>query len=196
VLDNGLYAFIDADPPQLYYQKSFNITDALVQSKTNISSDQAKNSTAHISFLQGSFSAFLRFNSTDIKLFDISLPLSSSAQFMSLEDDGHLRVYGWNGISWKALADVLQVYPDECAYPTVCGEYGICSQGQCSCPSGNIDDDLFHQLDDRQPNLGCSLETPLSCDLDIISLWNSQTSHTSILHTIGLPMKKAARRHA
>lgn len=165
LLNNGLYAFIDADPPQSYYQKSFNITDAIVQSKRNVSSDQVKNSTAYISFLQGSFSAFLSFNSTDIKLFDTSLPLPSSAQFMSLEDDGHLRVYAWDSVSWKALADVLHVYPDECAYPTVCGAYGICSQGQCSCPGGNNDDDLFHQLDDRQPNLGCSLETPLSCDL-------------------------------
>ncbi|KAJ1278701.1 hypothetical protein BS78_04G098600 [Paspalum vaginatum] len=165
VLDNGLYAFIDADPPQFYYQKSFNITNAIVQSKMNISSVQAKNSTSYVSFLQGSFSVFLSFNNTDIKLFDISLPLPYSAQFMSLEDDGHLRVYGWDHLSWEVLADVLQVYPDECAYPTVCGEYGICSQGQCSCPSLTSDDDLFHQLDGRQPNLGCSLETPLSCDL-------------------------------
>lgn len=167
LLGTGLYAFTDdADPPQLYYQKGFNVTDAIVQSKRNVSSDQAKNSTAYVSFLQGSFSAFLSFNSTAIKLFDISLPLPSSAQFMSLEDDGHLRVYGWDGASWRALADVLHVYPDECAYPTVCGAYGICSQGQCSCPGGSDDDDeLFRQLDDRKPNLGCSLATPLSCDL-------------------------------
>ncbi|XP_062218695.1 G-type lectin S-receptor-like serine/threonine-protein kinase SD2-5 [Phragmites australis] len=165
MLDNGLYAFIDADPPQLYYQKMFNISDAIVRSKMNISSGEAKNCTTYISFLQGSLSAFASFNSTNIKLFDISLPLPSSAQFISLDDDGHLRVYRWDGILWKSLADVLHVYPDECAYPTVCGQYGICSQGQCSCPSGNSDDDLFHQLDDRQPNLGCSLATPLSCDL-------------------------------
>ncbi|KAL6888966.1 hypothetical protein ACP4OV_009992 [Aristida adscensionis] len=165
MLDNGLYAFIDADPPQSYYQKLFNITDAIVQSKMNISSDEAKNGTTYISFLKGSLSGFLSFNSTDIKLFDISLPLPSSAQFISLGDDGHLRVYGWDGISWKALADVLHVYPDACGYPTVCGQYGICTSGQCSCPSGNYGGDLFHQLDDRQPNLGCSLETPLSCDL-------------------------------
>ncbi|KAK3156435.1 hypothetical protein QOZ80_2AG0107270 [Eleusine coracana subsp. coracana] len=165
VLNNGMYAFIDADPPQLYYQEMFNITKAMAQSKMNISCGKVKNCTTYISFLQGSFSAFLSFNNTDIKLFDISLPYPSSAQFMSLEDDGHLRVYGWTGNSWKSLADVLHVYPDECAYPTVCGQYGICSQGQCSCPSENSDDDLFHQLDDRQPNLGCTLATPLSCNL-------------------------------
>ncbi|KAL6629638.1 hypothetical protein ACP70R_029403 [Stipagrostis hirtigluma subsp. patula] len=165
VLDNGLYAFIDEDPPQFYYRKMFNVTDAIVQSKMNISSDEAKNGTTYISFLKGSLSAFLSFNNTDIKLLDISLPLPSSAQYMSLEDDGHLRVYGWDGILWKSLADVLHLYPDECAYPTVCGQYGICSSGQCSCPRGNSDSDLFHQLDDRQANLGCSLATPLSCDL-------------------------------
>ncbi|KAM3389274.1 hypothetical protein ACQJBY_011413 [Aegilops geniculata] len=165
VLDHGLYAFVDADTPQSYYQKRFNVTDAIVQSKMNISSDEAKNGTAYISLLRGSLSAFASLSSTRIKLFNISLPWPSSAQLMSLEDDGHLRLYGWSGLSWKSLADVLNVVPEECAYPTVCGEYGICSEGQCSCPAGNPGDTLFRQLDDRQPNLGCSPATPLTCDL-------------------------------
>ncbi|KAL5207536.1 hypothetical protein ABZP36_031971 [Zizania latifolia] len=124
VLGNGLYAFIEEDPPQFYYQKRFNITSAMIQSKMNISSGGTKNYTTYISFLKGSLSAFLSFNNTDIKLFDISLPWPSSAQFMSLENDGHLRVYRWDDISWKALADVLHVDHDDCAYPTVCGDYG------------------------------------------------------------------------
>lgn len=167
VLDNGLYAFIEADPPQLYYQRRFNITDAIVQPNMNISSDGAKNYTTYISFLKGSLSAFVSFNNTDINLFDISLPSPSSAQFMSLENDGHLRVYRWDGTSWKPQADVLHVDLDDCAYPTVCGDYGICSEGQCSCPSRNSgdEDQFFRQLDNRQPNMGCSLAIPLSCDL-------------------------------
>jgi hypothetical protein len=165
VLDHGLYAFINGDPPEFYYQKRFNVTDAMVQSKMNISSGGVKNGTSYISFLKGSLSAFGSLNNTDIKLFDISLSWPSSAQLISLEDDGHLRVYGWDGISWQSLADVLDVYPGGCAYPTVCGEYGICSQGQCSCPTGNSGDAPFRQLDDRHPNMGCSLEIPLSCDL-------------------------------
>ncbi|KAM0852939.1 hypothetical protein ACQ4PT_051411 [Festuca glaucescens] len=165
VLDHGLYSFINGDPPEFYYQKRFNVTEAMVQSKMNISSGEVKNGTAYISFLQGSLSAFGSLNNTDIKLFDIPLPWPSSAQLISLEDDGHLRVYGWGGISWESLADVLDVYPDGCAYPTVCGEYGICSQGQCSCPTGNSGDAPFRQLDDRHPDMGCSLAIPLSCDL-------------------------------
>nr|XP_051206063.1 G-type lectin S-receptor-like serine/threonine-protein kinase SD2-5 [Lolium perenne] len=164
VLDHGLYSFVNGDPPEFYYQKRFNVTDAMVQSKMNISSGEVKNGTAYISFLQGSLSAFGSLNNTDIKLFDIPLPWPSSAQLISLEDDGHLRVYGWGGISWESLVDVLDVYPDECAYPTVCGEYGICSQGQCSCPIGNSGDAPFRQLDDRHPDMGCSLAIPLSCD--------------------------------
>jgi hypothetical protein len=74
VLDNGLYAFIDADPPQLYYQKSFNITDAIVQSKTNISSDQAKNSTAHIPSYKGASQHFLG-STAQISSYSISLCL-------------------------------------------------------------------------------------------------------------------------
>ncbi|KAI5011268.1 hypothetical protein ZWY2020_013405 [Hordeum vulgare] len=139
VLEHGIYAFVDADTPQSYYQKRFNITDATVQSKMNISSDEPKNGTAYISLLRGSLSAFLSLSNTSIKLFNMSLPWPSSAQLMSLEDDGHLRLYGWNGLSWKSLADVLNVDPEDCAYPTVCGEYGICSEGQCTCPAEKAD---------------------------------------------------------
>ncbi|CAK7323531.1 unnamed protein product, partial [Dovyalis caffra] len=53
----------------------------------------------------------------------------------------------------------------ECSYPTVCGNYGICSKGQCSCPPSAIDGtNYFKQVDYRQPNLGCSETTTLSCE--------------------------------
>ncbi|ONK80571.1 uncharacterized protein A4U43_C01F19310 [Asparagus officinalis] len=88
---------------------------------------------------------------------------ASSVQYMRLESDGHLRLYEWGGTGWNRLGDVLNVFPDECQYPTVCGEYGICSNGQCSCPSVKKDATFFRQVNERQPDLGCSLVTPLSC---------------------------------
>ncbi|XP_042413482.1 G-type lectin S-receptor-like serine/threonine-protein kinase SD2-5 [Zingiber officinale] len=91
-----------------------------------------------------------------------ALPASSSVQFMRFESDGHLRVYELN-LEWNVTADVLGL--DVCAYPMVCGEYGICSNGQCSCPvreSGSSS--YFKPIDDRRINLGCSLVTPLSCE--------------------------------
>ncbi|KAL4620635.1 hypothetical protein ACB092_06G169800 [Castanea dentata] len=51
-----------------------------------------------------------------------------------------------------------------CDYPFVCGNYGICSNGQCSCPGADGTTNLFRQVDGRQPNLGCTAITPISCN--------------------------------
>nr|POE44726.1 g-type lectin s-receptor-like serine/threonine-protein kinase sd2-5 [Quercus suber] len=51
-----------------------------------------------------------------------------------------------------------------CGYPFVCGNYGICSNGQCSCPGADDTTNLFRQVDGRQPNLGCTAITPISCN--------------------------------
>ncbi|CAO2194110.1 unnamed protein product [Urochloa humidicola] len=60
--------------------------------------------------------------------------------------------------------DILKGQVDDCAYPTVCGEYGICNNGQCTCPIP-VDSNAtyFKQIDDRRINLGCALVTPISC---------------------------------
>nr|POE71470.1 g-type lectin s-receptor-like serine/threonine-protein kinase sd2-5 [Quercus suber] len=51
-----------------------------------------------------------------------------------------------------------------CGYPFVCGNYGICSNGQCSCPGADDTTNLFRQVGGRQPNLGCTAITPISCN--------------------------------
>ncbi|KAH9794227.1 hypothetical protein KPL71_004825 [Citrus sinensis] len=85
---------------------------------------------------------------------------SSSGQYMRLGPDGHLRVYEWQASKgWTQVADLLTSYFGECGYPMVCGKYGICSGGQCSCPPT-----YFKPIKDRQPALGCSPITPLSCE--------------------------------
>ncbi|KAF3969758.1 hypothetical protein CMV_006473 [Castanea mollissima] len=87
----------------------------------------------------------------------------SSAQYIRFDSDGHLRVYEWGGSSWK-VSDLL--YLEECDYPFVCGNYGICSNGQswqCSCPGAGDTTNLFREVDGRQPNLGCTAITPISC---------------------------------
>ncbi|CAK9175589.1 unnamed protein product [Ilex paraguariensis] len=87
--------------------------------------------------------------------------LANTTQFIKLEPDGHLKVYAWGGSSWGQEQDLLtnDLFGD-CGYPMVCGKYGICSDGQCSC-SQQTD---FSQINFRQPNLGCSLNIPISCD--------------------------------
>ncbi|TXG47668.1 hypothetical protein EZV62_026962 [Acer yangbiense] len=52
--------------------------------------------------------------------------------YMRLDSDGHLRFYDGGIDPVDILADDLE----ECGYPTVCGNYGLCSEGKCSCPYG------------------------------------------------------------
>ncbi|KAJ3702223.1 hypothetical protein LUZ61_005928 [Rhynchospora tenuis] len=142
LLANGLYALVYSNPPQTYFQHV-------------ISANNTGNKSAYMEFMNGS--VVLVSNSPQ-NIFTI--PAAVSVQFMRLEWDGHLRLYDSIQSSWKAVDDLLNVYPDNCAYPTVCGDYGICSYKQyCSCPPGNY----FVQVDSRQGNLGCKLLTPISC---------------------------------
>ncbi|KAF8006157.1 hypothetical protein BT93_K0462 [Corymbia citriodora subsp. variegata] len=95
----------------------------------------------------------------------ISVPGESSSQYMKLGSDGHLRVYEPNMFSygWNQVADLFTRLIGDCSYPTACGQYGICSDGLCSCPTSNGGTSYFQQVDDKQPNLGCSEIFPLSC---------------------------------
>ncbi|XP_078164448.1 G-type lectin S-receptor-like serine/threonine-protein kinase SD2-5 [Carex rostrata] len=141
LLANGLYAFVHSNPPQMYFQSQISINNK-------------GNKSAYMEFKNGSFVVF---SNSQENL--ITMPNASSVQFMRLEWDGHLRLYDFNDSSWNIVADLLYVYPDNCAYPTVCGDYGICSDKQsCTCPSEN-----FKPVDIRQGNKGCMLVTPISC---------------------------------
>lgn len=65
---------------------------------------------------------------------------------------------GWLG----TMQDVLKLDAGDCGYPTVCGQYGLCSSGQCSCPSKETLA-YFRPVDNQRINLGCMPVTPLSC---------------------------------
>ena len=98
----------------------------------------------------------------------IPVASSSSPQFIRLDPDGHLKAYEWDGQNWNwnVMADLMTSDIGDCGYPIVCGNYGICSSnGQCACPDdANSETSTFRQISYRQPNLGCSLATPISCD--------------------------------
>ncbi|CAL5406788.1 unnamed protein product [Camellia sinensis] len=94
----------------------------------------------------------------------ISVASSSSPQFIRLDPDGHLKAYEWGGLNWNVM-DLMTLDTGDCGYPMVCGNYGICSSNrQCSCHEEAIGNSTFRQINYRQPNLGCSLVTPISCD--------------------------------
>lgn len=68
---------------------------------------------------------------------------------------------GENG-SWVS-SDLLDI-ADPCSYPLACGEYGVCSDGQCSCPDAGLRQSrLFKLIDPREINRGCFLTDSLSC---------------------------------
>ncbi|KAL7185255.1 hypothetical protein ACSBR2_027225 [Camellia fascicularis] len=97
------------------------------------------------------------------------IPVVSSSsphrQFIRLDPDGHLKAYEWTGWNWNVTADLMTSDIGDCGYPMACGNYGICSSnGQCSCLEEAIYNSTIWQINSGQPNLGCSLVTPISCD--------------------------------
>ncbi|KAJ9554553.1 hypothetical protein OSB04_018598 [Centaurea solstitialis] len=150
VTHEGLFAYIESNPPQLYY-RIFEI-------------DFASN-RLHLRFLNGDFSLF----STSKRLEYFGLPRSSLAQYIKLMPDGHLQLFQWQD-GWRSVDLITSA---DCLYPLACGRNAVCSANQqCSCPGI----DYFIPLNNRQPNLGCSEITPVTCnatqDQDFILLEN------------------------
>ena len=76
--------------------------------------------------------------------------------------DGQLKVCQWGSVGFTEVIDLLNTYADDCGYPTVCGNYGVCTKRQRGC----IEATNAHesQINFWQPELGCSLLTPISSD--------------------------------
>ncbi|XP_050227222.1 G-type lectin S-receptor-like serine/threonine-protein kinase SD2-5 [Mercurialis annua] len=146
VTDQGMFAAVDSSPPQVY--EEFQVFGQ----KTN-------KEPSYVILRNGSFSLFMNSSEPSEPDMFLNVPVASSAQYARFFSDGHLRVYEWGFEGWKVVDDLLSSPGYECFYPTVCGSYGVCSSGQCSCPSTTY----FEQINDRQPNLGCAVITPLSC---------------------------------
>ncbi|PHT43609.1 hypothetical protein CQW23_17634 [Capsicum baccatum] len=140
-----------SNPPQTYFERS-------------IEGLNASGGSNYVMYLNGSLALFSNSNNFNDPL--VTFPPAkkvSSAQYMKLESNGHLKVYEWN-IIWNEIFDV-NGYLGACTYPMVCGRYGICSRGQCSCPKSSLNSTIyFRQIDDRQADLGCSEITRLNCN--------------------------------
>lgn len=151
VLADGLYGFVDSTPPQPYYmvQVSKNNTDSTTVTLRN-----------------GSLSIYVQSTRTSNPDKSLSLPEAQSKQYMSLDSDGHLRLYEWSDaeLKWIVVSDVIKPYPGDCAFPTVCGKYGICKGGQCFCPGqSNPNPVYFNPVDGINANLGCVPLNQISC---------------------------------
>ncbi|CAN4104473.1 unnamed protein product [Withania somnifera] len=149
--DNGLVAFVESNPPQTYVSRSIN----------GLNASRGSN---YLVYLNGSLALVSNSSDSNNPQTLVSIRPASSAQYMKLESDGHLKVYEWK-TGWTELDDLLTGFNGECYYPMVCGRYGICSRGQCSCPkSSSNSTTYFRQIDDRQGNMGCSEVTRLTCN--------------------------------
>uniref|UniRef100_A0ACD5U006 Uncharacterized protein n=1 Tax=Avena sativa TaxID=4498 RepID=A0ACD5U006_AVESA len=92
-----------------------------------------------------------------------------------------------DGSDLPKICREFRAYGD-CAYPTVCGEYGICTNGQCTCPfQSNTNSNYFKPVDERKANLGCTPLTPISCqDIQHHELFTLvDVSYFDKSHTIG-----------
>nr|XP_048323694.1 G-type lectin S-receptor-like serine/threonine-protein kinase SD2-5 [Ziziphus jujuba var. spinosa] len=59
---------------------------------------------------------------------------SATVQILKLDADGGLRIYGWEaGKGWREVYAFVGML-DECRFPLLCGRYGLCQRGVCTCP--------------------------------------------------------------
>lgn len=146
--DDGLVAFVESNPLQKYFEAS-------------IGGSSPSGVSNYVKYLNGSLTLFTHSDETT-ELILISIAPASSAQYMKLESNGHLKVYEWTSRGWREVDDLLTGFRGECNYPTACGRYGICTMGQCSCPTSSISSTYFRPIDVRRPNLGYSEVTKLT----------------------------------
>ncbi|KAJ9554555.1 hypothetical protein OSB04_018600 [Centaurea solstitialis] len=153
VTNEGLFAYVESNPPQVYYQL-FTINNPTTRNEKR----------TYLRFLNGSFDLF---SSQGEQIVGTYLPRSSSAQYMKLMPDGHLQLFQWQDY-WTVMRDVFTNGYGDCYYPLACGRNAVCSANrQCSCPRSNISGvivDYFTPLNNRHPDLGCSEITPLTCN--------------------------------
>ncbi|CAL4958849.1 unnamed protein product [Urochloa decumbens] len=150
VRDAGLYAYAGSSPPQVYYPDSVRIS---------FSDTKPKNGSSYVAFINGSLASSSSPDSDSNELIHLAPP--RSLQYIRFETDGHLRLYEWQN-GWVVVQDVLGI--GDCDYPIVCGQYGLCNDGQCSCPSEETSNlAYFRPVDNRRINLGCVPLTPISC---------------------------------
>ncbi|KAK7859706.1 hypothetical protein CFP56_004843 [Quercus suber] len=137
----GLLAYINSNPPQPYFYYEAN-------NLLNISYFKFEDKR-------------LAFFEADLVPYAIGQLFFRSSLYMRLGPDRHLRVFD---AQWKQVSDVLTPYIVDCGYPTFCGNYGVCTNNQCTCPAPINGTSYFLKVNEKRPELGCSLVTPLSCE--------------------------------
>ncbi|KAL5995916.1 hypothetical protein ACLOJK_025989 [Asimina triloba] len=149
----GFAAFVAANPPLMYCLLEIE------QGSRNSSEP------AYLAFERGKLVLHSGTSETSFEVSSARSVLASSNQYIRLEPDGHLQFYLCrSGDGWSQQVDVVVQNLDECQYPHSCGDFGVCSDGQCSCPVDIDRVQYFNMVDSQLPNKGCSRIMPLSCE--------------------------------
>ncbi|CBI22039.3 unnamed protein product, partial [Vitis vinifera] len=106
VTNEALVAYVESNPPQIYYLLEGSDTDTKGKTKQN-----------YILLGNESLDGFIHGADPNYPDSRIFIATDLSAQFIKLGPDGHLRAYGWKNNSWEA-ADLLT---DCCPPPSANG---------------------------------------------------------------------------
>ncbi|KAF7026181.1 hypothetical protein CFC21_038300 [Triticum aestivum] len=103
--DDGLSAYVNAAPPQRYYQLGLSETSP----------------GAYATYTNGSLTVSARPGAPPLAAMELPTVGAGTVQYMRLEHDGHLRIYEWRS-GWAPVFDVLRLFPDGgcAAARTVC----------------------------------------------------------------------------
>ncbi|CAN6451730.1 unnamed protein product [Victoria cruziana] len=154
--DGGLTAYIvDGETPQMYLR--------LTDFHTIV--NECRNHTTVKSTIYEKLLNFTRYDCDDeTPQFLITATVHGNSSltlrktpnhFIKLEIDGRLTVYDWDGSNWLSV-ELANRDSDQCLLPLKCGHYGVCTEGQCSCPiSSEGEDRYFKYLDKLYPDKGC-----------------------------------------
>ncbi|KAL8510769.1 hypothetical protein ACS0TY_017545 [Phlomoides rotata] len=91
--EEGLVAYVEGDPPRVYYENLFR-------------SRNKKREASYARFENGSLTLYQNSKSPLNQVIRIPIPVATSAQYMKLGIDGHVRVFEW-GSPWKVVADLF-----------------------------------------------------------------------------------------
>ncbi|XP_057828670.1 EP1-like glycoprotein 2 [Cryptomeria japonica] len=93
----------------------------------------------------------------------VGLSAPKNCLYYKIDSDGHLQFYSFQPRTGNSVTDYLTSFTSAltvCEYPRTCGDYGVCNDGQCSCPE---EANVFAQINDSKPSSGCLPLSPLVC---------------------------------
>ncbi|GLJ35712.1 hypothetical protein SUGI_0717390 [Cryptomeria japonica] len=97
----------------------------------------------------------------------VKLSAPAGCLHFKLDSDGYMKVFSVDETAGRSSINYLPWFikpVTQCNSPGTCGEYGVCTNGQRSCPG---DGNAFKLLDVTQSNSGCGPRVPLVCSQTI-----------------------------